>query len=239
MLSAAVLVGAGDDDAAKPQPTLPHLRIDREKRTVDIDATIIRHGTAEDEWLELLACTEGGRDHESVVVVKAKPSHIHLALIMIGLEPGSPMRWSTQDNQVKIEKLPTGPRVAVTALFEHERKTIEVKVNDWVFNKRTKKPLADNIWLFTGSRFVEYEAKRFYLADLNGSVLSLVNFGDELLARPTKVTQLNDDQIWVTHKGRVPPKGTPIKLRLRPAPPVKAKKDEPQKRQDVQREAEK
>ena len=43
-----------------------------------------------------------------------------------------------------------------------------------------------------------------YLADLNGSVISLVNFGDDLLTRHTKLTNQTDDGQWTANKAQIP-----------------------------------
>ena len=51
---------------------------------------------------------------------------------------------------------------------------------------------------------------------VGGLVLSLVNCGDELLAPPTTLTRLNDEQAWVTVADKVPPVGTKVTLRLTP-----------------------
>jgi len=42
------------------------------------------------EALGLVACTKGTKEHESIVAIKAKPVHIHAALLLLGAEPGSP-----------------------------------------------------------------------------------------------------------------------------------------------------
>ena len=67
---------------------LPGITVDRAARCIDIEAVIVQRDAP---WLELLACTKGSREHEAILSVTAKPSHIHLALIMLGLEPGAPM----------------------------------------------------------------------------------------------------------------------------------------------------
>src|SRR5690606_16414817 len=48
---------------------LPGLRLDREKRVLDVEATVNRR---EGDWLELLACTPGTREHEAILTVTAR-----------------------------------------------------------------------------------------------------------------------------------------------------------------------
>jgi hypothetical protein len=66
--------------------TLPGLVVDTKAREVRLEAEVcLQQGS-----LELLACSPGTREHESILVVKAKPSHIVFALALVGLPPGSP-----------------------------------------------------------------------------------------------------------------------------------------------------
>jgi len=75
---------------------LPHVRFDRAKRFVEFDATVV---TRESDWLELFVCTPRTREYESILVTPAKPRHIHLALLAIGMKPGRPMRWKRTEKQ--------------------------------------------------------------------------------------------------------------------------------------------
>ncbi len=208
--------------------TLPHLRIDRKRRIVDVDAKVVFEdhspGAASNPqdanpqaaagWIELVACAQGMREYESLVAVLARPSHIHQALLMIGLAPGSPMRTRIVDDKYQIVA-PHGPRVAVSVVLQQDSRTVEVPINRWVVQQRTNEMLADNVWLFTGSTFARIDDSDAYMADLNGSVVSLVNFGDDLMARPTLVTNQNDQKVWGANAKVLPPVGTPVVIRLR------------------------
>ncbi len=196
--------------------------IDREAGHVDLEAVVVlRDG----EWLELLACTPSTREHESILTVSAKPSDIHLALLLLGLEPGKPLMWEHKPDRSVTVVPPTGPQVAVTLIYEHEGKAKTVDANQWVVNQQTGKVLAGNRWLFVGSRFEEFEGKRIYMADPNGSVLSLVNFGDEVMTRDTEVTKDNDDQAWNANTPVIPKVRTPVTIRLTPVEKPKANPD--------------
>ena len=190
---------------------------------MEADATVIRPDMAGGEWLELLACTKQGPTHESVLVVKARPSHLHLALLTLGLEPGTPLTWRVDTDGDGIEHPVSGPRIAITVSYERDGRTIREPASRWVLDRATRKPLPDNIWHFAGSRFREHEDRTVYLADLSGAVISLVNFGDEVLARRTELTNRNDEQAWVVAADHVPAAGTRVTIRfqaLREPPPV-------------------
>ena len=199
-------------------PQLPGVKADRKNKVVDIEGKIILPLQA--DWLELLACAPKSREHESIISLDAKPSHVHGALMLIGLKPGAPLRAERVNDEEWKFHPPTGPKIAVTVLYEKDGKTVEVAVNEWIVDQKTKKPLPDNIWLFTGSKLYEIDGKSVYIADIEGNILSLVNFGDEVLAR------FNDkrggqgggggNDAWAANSKIIPPAGTKIILRLTP-----------------------
>ena len=220
ILFSTMLVSGEESPASAPTDVLPHIDINIEKQFVDVDATVVQR---EADWIELLACTTGSREYESIIVVEAIPRHIHLALVMIGLKPGAPMKWSKKDDEI-VMRPPRGPRVAVSFLVKRDEQVEEIAANQWIINQKTGKKLKDNVWLFTGSGFVEYEGEKIYRADVSGTVISVVNFGDDLLARPTKQTNHDDQSTWVINSQQLPPVKTGIKVRLRRIPPTVKKK---------------
>jgi hypothetical protein len=201
--------------ATQPAAALPHITINREQRYVDLEAVVVMR---EGQWLELLACSPRSREHESVLTVPARPSHVHLALLMLGLEPGQPMSWRYPgEGQDPVVQLPAGPQISIDILYrDKEGKRHELPANQWIIHQKKQTVLDGNVWLFTGSQFIEHEGQRLYRADLGGTVISLVNFGDDLLSRPTAVTNMDDDGMWGCNTELIPDVGTAVTLRLRP-----------------------
>lgn len=206
---------------------LPHIKIDLVKKTIDIDAKVVLR---EGEWLELLACTVNSKEHESVLAIEALPSHVHFALLMLGLEPGAPMRWVKKDKDKYEIRQGYGPKVAVTLRYEKDGKPVEVPANEWIIDQKKKEKLASNIWLFTGAEFQKFDDKEVYAADVNGTAITIVSFGDDLLARATDMTDRTDDATWAANTEAIPELGTKVTIRLTPVVKKKAeeKKDEPQ-----------
>jgi hypothetical protein len=58
---------------------------------------------------------------------------------------------------------------------------------------------------------------RVYLADIEGSILSLVHFGDDVLARATDKTNMNDEGRYVPNTDVIPAEGTNVIVRLTPS----------------------
>lgn len=217
------LPGAAPDDVAAGEdsrfmPELPGITIDRDAGYIDIDAEVADRG---DDWVELIACVKGTRDYEAVVVTEARPSHVHLALLTLELEPGKPMSWhKAEQGDDFVTEPATGPVLEVFyVMTDEEGNETEIPANAWVWNKQTGEVMDTNRWLFTGSRIMQQGEEHVYLADVNGTVVSVVNFGDDLLVRATDLTNQSDGGQWQAKADNIPPAGTALRLRLRPVPP--------------------
>lgn len=199
------------------------ITINREQSYIDIQAKVcLRTG----EFLEMFACTKDTREHESILVMDATPSTVHLALLLLGQEPGKPLSYDMAFDPPKLVPA-KGPEVKVFVVREVDGKTVETPANEWIKDNKSGKAMADNTWLFAGSAFVVHEGKQYYLADINGSAISLVNFGDDLLTLAGTMTDKNEshDKVWAPQTDAIPAVGTKVVLRLK----VKAaEKDAPQ-----------
>lgn len=208
-------------------PELPGITFNLEAGYVELDAEVIGNGV---DWLELVACTPGSREHEALVTVSAKPSDLHLALLVLGVEPGRTQRGVRTEAGWAIVPATGGsvwldfvvPRGADGAEGpDAEREPEVVPVGAWVLDRTTGQPLGDRRWMFTGSQVLDDNGSPVYLADVNGTVASLVHFGDETLGRDTTLTQDADGQNLAPRPAAMPPDGTGVRLRITrtPSPP--------------------
>lgn len=196
------------------------LTINRDGLYVDLDAKVVLRRA---EFLEMFACTPDTREHESIVVLETSPSMIHLSLLLLGQEPGKPLSYDLNFDPPKLVPA-TGPEVRIFIVTKVLGKEREIPVNRWVVDTTSGEMMADNVWLFTGSRTVQMNDEPAYLADLNGSAISLVNFGDDLLTLPNSMTQDNAShgKTWAPRTEAIPKVGSEVTLRLRvqaPEPP--------------------
>ncbi|MEM9882964.1 MAG: YdjY domain-containing protein [Planctomycetota bacterium] len=199
-----------------PRAVFPGVTLDRTAGHVDLDATVVGR---EVEWLELLACRPGTREYESVVSVAAEAEHVQLGLLLLGLKPGRPA-WAERVGDELVQHPPTGPQLELHFVVPGEDGADDrvVPASDWVVDQEDGDVMPDNTWLFTGSRFVEHAGKRWFLAEANGTVVSVVNFGDELVGRPTTQSEAGGNVFWTSRTDAIPPNGTEVRLRIRPAP---------------------
>ena len=173
-------------------------------------------------WLEQVACVRGTREHESIVVVDCEPSFVHSALLMIGLESGTPGRWRERrrDDGYLIERIPpTGSSVRVRIRFKDRKgNDIESSIEELITRATSEDVLPSTPWIFAGSRF---DSKERYVADYSGSLIGFATFGDEVLGLPGVISdQVSvDAAVWEIRTELVPSPGTPVTLVLSPWEP--------------------
>lgn len=114
VICTGVALGLIATSTAVAQPVKPFvdgIKLDWKNRAVIIDATVVlREGP-----LELVACAPQTREHESILVVDAAPTHIFQAMGLLGFKSGSPVGWD--EAQQKLIP-PTGQPLTITVSFD-------------------------------------------------------------------------------------------------------------------------
>jgi hypothetical protein len=224
--------------AARPPVELPGLTVDFAKRCVDIEAAVC----LDEGLLELVACTKGSKEHESLVAIAAKPMHIHTALLLLGAVDGRPAMRKPGDpagGPQWIDVPPSGDPVDVSLVFEDAGGQVgEHPIGEFVeLSEPGRQALAaggapeaaaadgrfPDTFLFAGSQLRDNgEGPRTYLADESGDVISIATFGDEVLCLDGIHGQADDGLVWQVNPDKLPPVGATVTLRLRPRRPVLA-----------------
>ncbi|MDB4457532.1 YdjY domain-containing protein, partial [Akkermansiaceae bacterium] len=140
---------------------LPGIRINLEAKAVDVTSTI----TLVEGSLEFIACTKGTKEHEAIIAVEAKPSHIHTALLLLGAKAGHPAIRKIVgegDDQHWIDLPPKGSGVTVSLVIPNKDKNpTELPLSDFVHRlddagepdkDETRKRL--KVFLFAGSHLI-------------------------------------------------------------------------------------
>ncbi|MBK1876473.1 YdjY domain-containing protein [Pelagicoccus mobilis] len=196
-------------------PSVPHVSINVKQRAVDVEAVVCLH----EGLLELVACTEGTKEHESIVSVKAQAKHIHLMLNLLGAKEGSPATTAPLDDTgERFRNVPAhGAPVDVFLVYPNQEGELEEHpINKFIRNK-DETAFDGNTFIFTGSVLRAREnQKPTYQADKSGNVITISSFGDELLGLQKHFSHVNDDLQWEVSAADLPPVETSILLRLRP-----------------------
>jgi hypothetical protein len=201
----------------------PHVRVDAKAKMVEFDGFVPIDAHVADAplvFLEVVACTTDTKEHEALVVTQARASQVHAALLLIGLEPGSPGKWELKgDDLVPVD--PTGPSVDVLISWTDEagarvsRRPVEMVSR---FDGGAPfDPDGTGRWLFAGSQMVTRAGREWYDADGAGTLIGLTTFGSETIAwsRVISPDASVQDPEWVAKKETVPRVGTPVTVQVR------------------------
>lgn len=196
------------------------ITINRESQRVKLRAWVC----LEEGFLEQIACSPGTREHESLVVIRATPSDIHAAMLLAGFEPGTPGRWIYHPEKEKVELVePRGPELDILVRYEDSNgEQVERPVRTWIREHENHTPFPDKPWVFGGSMFRENPEfmgpGEHYVADMTGSIIGLVTFGDEVIG----LKQVISDQAaihepeWEVNPDAIPAEGTQVTLIIQP-----------------------
>lgn len=222
-----------EDSSPLKNLQLPGISIEPAEGIVDVEAQV----TLTDGLLELIACTKGTKEHESILAILASPLHVHTALLLIGARNGTPAMRRPANEELThwIHYRPTGDSIAVSLLFEGPDGIIsERPISDFI--KRTESDahrsrrgdtideIAEDeaakkfpdVFLFTGSHLLENkDGTKQYLADTSGHAVTISTFGDELLGLADIQSHANGELIWEVDATHLPPMDSKVTLRLR------------------------
>ena len=196
----------GTPPATRPAGKLPHVSVDVKKREVRVDCEAV----AADYPLEFLAVVTGTNEYEAVVRSAVKPSDLHLALLLVGLKPGEPVRYS-EATQTWLP--PSGPPVDVWFEYAKDGKPQRVPAYRWMRDVHTKQPARPFTWVFTGSRTVD----GVYAADQTGSLVGVINNENSVLDVPALKSRALESRDYERNGELIPPTGTPVTMVLTPA----------------------
>ena len=176
--------------------------IDWGRREVALDARVVlRKGP-----LELLACGPRTREHESILVVQGRPRDIYHAMGLLGLEPGSPVKFDPEKNHLRPA---TGESLQLRIEFERGGVIRTVPASAWLRRPSSVKSVENMDWVFAGSHSL---SDGRFSGDVEGTIVTLVDFESALIA--TGALHTSDNQaLWLEAQTEaIPPVGTRCRL---------------------------
>lgn len=215
--------GAPSESAAEPaepvwREVFPGVRLAAGLRAVEFDGIVpidAHDPKTPLVFLEQIACRPDSKEHEALVMSDALASHIHAALLLAGLEPGSTGSWSW-DGEVMTTVPPSGAPLRVEVIHRGEDGVERAwSPNDWIVNERTGEHPSFQ-WVFAGSRIMRRGGVDRYDADGTGLLVGLTTFGSEVIAASTVISHEAQVQSpeWIADARVVPRFGTPVAVRL-------------------------
>jgi len=196
---------------------LPHIHVDVKAKQIRVDCEMIDCKAP----LEFFCVVNGTNEHESVLRTPAQPSKIHLALLMLGLDPGEGVRYSEADKKWLD---PHGPHLKISCEFEKDGKKVRVPAYRMMRDLKTKKEMPPMTWIFVGSKIMQ---DGNYAADATGYVVSVVNFELTLIDIPDLASSANETLEWEINWDVAPKGGTPVTMIIEPAGEVESPATQP------------
>lgn len=161
--------------------------------------------------LEMFACPQGTKEHESIVSVRSPARYVHAALVAIGARPGPPVRFEptyqpAQGTEIDIE----------VRWRDAQGKEQHARAQDWVKEMKTGRALAYP-WVFAGSGFwTDPDGKEQYYFGDGGDFICVSNFSTATLDLPVESSATNDELMFSAFTEHIPPRDTHVMLVLTP-----------------------
>lgn len=182
------------------------LWIDRKHRQVILGGHIcLRAGP-----LEMFACPQHTKEHESIISTHTSAKFIHAALLAVGAKPGTPVQFDPT------YRAATGPKVKITIRWMQDGALVEKAAQDLVRDIRTRKPMQHD-WLFVGSGTWKNPdtGEDVYLAD-SGELVCVSNFGSATLDLPVESSSEAAGLLFEALSENIPDLGTLVLMVLEP-----------------------
>ena len=153
--------------------------------------------------VELLACSPGGKRHESVLVLDIVPYHLQVSLLLLGLNYGANLQYQGDPNT------PQGDSVEVWVRWKFNKEEQLVRGEDLIYDLVGKKTMNHTHWIFSGSRIVNGT----FMADMEGSLVTTYHDPFTIIDNP--LPSGSNDELYVVNEKLVPPKDTPVEIILK------------------------
>jgi len=211
-LLAAVVVqigNAGGDSAPSIGPEMISpgvyqiglVTLDRTNRTVCFPAAVNQRAGL----VEYAVVTTGGKVHESIFRTEAQPSHIHMAMLLLGVKAAG-TNLVSEDLRMALP----GERVGVEVAWRRGRREVRHPLSDFVKLEVAARPERALEWVYNGS----FLAAGGFAAQHGGSIISLITDPSALVnnAGPDRA----DDEIHQVRGKVLPGEDTRVEIILRP-----------------------
>jgi hypothetical protein len=194
------------------------VELDKSTRAIRFPATVnMTSGTVE---YALVATT--GKIHESMFTTGAAPRDIHLAMLLLGIQPA---KFAPSPDKGILVPATAAVEVSVGWETNGPPKNLTLAELTNVADATADKPATglktDRPWLYNGSRF----NGAGFAATLEGSVISLI--ADDMALVNNSQSDRDNDDIHLPNTALLPPAGTPVTITLRPSPSSSVQKPNP------------
>ena len=183
--------------------------------------------------VEYLVCGRNGKEYESIIVVDATAKEIYDALDKLGVKTGTPPGYDEEKDE---PTPPTGTEFLIYVEWEIDEKTEKdrfkdavylvekVRAEELVYNVKTKKPMRQVAWIYSGSRVVadldsDDEDAMMPQAFMSNDLVALRRFDASALFQ-NPLPESEEENIYKKNEALMPKLGTPVTLTIEVNRPV-------------------
>ncbi len=179
-----------------------NVTLDTEARTITCTGEI----NMDSGSVEYLAVAPKGKTHESLLLIRVRPIHLQVALLLLDLEPKNVLEAQGE------RRIPEGDVVTLWVRWRNAKgDMVEVRAEELLLRQPGDVVLKPQNWVFTGSRVL----KEGFEADIAKSLIAIWHDPAAILDNPTPE---GSDNNYVVHSKRVPKRGTRIELIVKALP---------------------
>lgn len=202
---------------ARSQDKKTGIVVDKEKRTVTIDARVAPRKITDPKYMgviypiEVIACwgyPKGQKAHETIVTIDVLPSEVHKALESLGLKPGKPIRGDTKE-------VVKGPLLNIFIEVPGDGGFRRVPVERTLVDPRSNRPMPKVKWYFTGSVMKKPDPAKdvtVYGADETKTLIAIFPVTDETVVQ-TSLTMKEEKYLKLETNAKILPReGTAVRL---------------------------
>ncbi len=165
--------------------------------------------------VEYLVCGHNGKEYESIVVVNATATEIYEALEKLGVAVGTPPGYDEEKDE---PTPPKGTEFLIYVEWKDGDKAKKVRAEELIFNVKTKKPMQQVAWVYSGSRVVsdldsDDEDAMIPQAFMSNDIVALKRFDASALFQ-NPLPESEEENIYKKNDALMPKLGTPVMLTI-------------------------
>ena len=165
--------------------------------------------------VEYLVCGHNGKEYESIVVVNATATEIYEALEKLGVAVGTPPGYDEEKDE---PTPPKGTEFLIYVEWKDGDKAKKVRAEELIFNVKTKKPMQQVAWVYSGSRIVadldsDDEDAMIPQAFMSNDIVALKRFDASALFQ-NPLPESEEENIYKKNDALMPKLGTPVTLTI-------------------------
>ena len=231
LLSAALFCVPAQDPAGPLSPGERRVVEELARQGISLDpargfCSIAARIEIRDDLLEYLLVGPAGASHESAFGTEVLPSALNVALLALGVEPGSNASWNPVDPPPSDAELragaspyevhpPEGDGFYLYVGWRQEGETFFFRVEDLLRNLATGRSMRRHRWVYLGSRMVpdgRDGVGETFAADIYRNMVNVSYFSDGFTLVTGSLPECLEQTIWMVNGWIVPARGSPVRI---------------------------